>query len=75
MYNIANVGWQLVHYTVYGTKKSNNDAFLRPVNCMVDSPASNICIVWPCSAYIPMDGNGRPCRAHIGGCGKEGYYI
>ena len=46
MYNIANVGWQLVHYTVYGTKKSNNDAFLRPVNCIVDSPASNICIVW-----------------------------
>ena len=24
MYNIANVGWQLVHYTVYGTKKSDN---------------------------------------------------
>ena len=24
VYNIATVGWQLVHYTVYGTKKSDN---------------------------------------------------
>ena len=24
MYNIANVGWQLVHYTVYGTQKTDN---------------------------------------------------
>ena len=48
MYNIANVGWQLVHYTVYGTQKSDNGlgftssiiAFLRPVNCIVDSPPS-----------------------------------
>ena len=24
MYNIANVAWQLVHYTVYGTQKSDN---------------------------------------------------
>ena len=54
LYNIANVGWQLVHYTVYGTKKSDNGllgfassiiAFLRPVNCIVDSPPSNICIL------------------------------
>ena len=53
MYNIANVGWQLVHCTVYGTKKSDNGrgeassiiAFLRPVNCKVDSPPSNICII------------------------------
>ena len=53
MYNIANVGWQLVHYTVYGTQKSDNGlsfassiiAFLHPVNCIVDSPPSNICIL------------------------------
>ena len=24
VHNIATVGWQLVHYTVYGTKKSDN---------------------------------------------------
>ena len=55
VYNIATVGWQLVHYTVYGTKKSDNGrgeaesiiAFLRPVNCIVDSPPSNICILIP----------------------------
>ena len=53
VYNIATVGWQLVHYTVYGTKKSDNGlgfassiiAFLRPVNCIVDSPPFNICII------------------------------
>ena len=53
MYNIANVRWQLVHYTVYGTQKSDNGlgfassiiAFLRPVNCIVDSLPSNICIL------------------------------
>ena len=53
MYNIANVGWQLVHYTVYGTQKSDNGlgfassiiAFLRPINCILDSPPSNICII------------------------------
>ena len=53
IYNIATVGWQLVHYAVYGTKKSDNGlgfassiiAFLRPVNCIVDSPPSNICIM------------------------------
>ena len=41
---LANVGWQLVHYTVYGTPKSFI-AFLRPVNCIVDSPPSNIYII------------------------------
>ena len=50
MYNIANVGWQLVHYTVYRTQKSDITesiiAFLRPVNCIVDSPPSNICIIY-----------------------------
>ena len=54
MYNIANVVWQLVHYTVYGTPKSDNGrgeaesimAILRPVNCIVDSPPSNICIIF-----------------------------
>ena len=54
MYNIANVGWQLVHYTVYGTQKSDNGrsevesiiAFLRPVNCIVDELPSNICIMF-----------------------------
>ena len=60
MYNIANVGWQLVHYTVYGTQKSDNGlgfalsiiAFLHPVNCIVDSPPSNICII----LYTPYYG-------------------
>ena len=54
MYNIANVGWQLVHYTVYGTPKTDNGlrftssiiGCLRPVNCRVDSPPSNICILY-----------------------------
>ena len=44
MYNIANVGWQLVHYTVYEVA-SSIITFLRPVNCIVDSPPSNICIM------------------------------
>ena len=60
VYNIATVGWQLVHYTVYGTKKSDNGrgfassiiAFLRPVNCIVDSPPSNICIIMVICMYI-----------------------
>ena len=30
MYNIANVGWQLVHYTVYGTQKSDNGLGVYP---------------------------------------------
>ena len=59
VYNIATVGWQLVHYTVYGTKKSDNGrgeaesiiAFLRPVNCIVDSPPSNICIIFNITRY------------------------
>ena len=63
VYNIATVGWQLVHYTVYGTKKSDNGlgfassiiAFLRPVNCIVDSPPSNICIMLRC--FPPLNGH------------------
>ena len=54
MYNIGNVGWWRVHYTVYGTKKSDNGrgeaesiiAFLSPVKCIVDSPPSNICVIY-----------------------------
>ena len=74
VYNIATVGWQLVHYTVYGTKKSDNAglgfassiiAFLRPVNCIVDSPPSNICIILPPHSsqyYYPTPGYFRiPC--------------
>ena len=48
LYNIANVGWQLVHYTVYGTRKSDNGLGL------VDSPPSNICIIYApstCQSY------------------------
>ena len=49
----TNIGWWRVHYTVYGTKKSDNGrgeaesiiAFLRPVNCIVDELPSNICYV------------------------------
>ena len=78
VYNIATVGWQLIHYTVYGTKKSDNGlgfassiiAFLRPVNCIMDLPPSNICIImtryhWfkritskhviSCRNYIPLE--------------------
>ena len=44
---------KLVHYTVYGTKKSDNGrgeaesiiAFLTPVNCIVDELPSNICYI------------------------------
>ena len=64
VYNIATVGWQLVHYTVYGTKKSDNGLgfassiipFLRPVNCKVDSPPSNICIMlWKLRTKFKLD--------------------
>ena len=63
MYNIASVGRQLVHYTVYGTQKSDNGlgfassiiAFLRPVNCIVDSPPSNICIILDFCTIVNVD--------------------
>ena len=49
----TNIGWWRVHYTVYGTKKSDNGrgeaeaiiAFLSPVNCIVDELPSNICYI------------------------------
>ena len=49
----TNIGWRQVHYTVYGTKKSDNGrgeaesiiAFLRPVNCRVEELPSNNCYI------------------------------
>ena len=46
----TNIGWWRVHYTVYGTKKSDNGegeaksiiTFRSPVNCIVDELPSNI---------------------------------
>ena len=46
MYNIANVGWQLASSII---------ASLRPVNCIVDSPPSNICIMYSI-VYCSMSG-------------------
>ena len=71
MYNIANVGWQLVHYIVYETQKSDNGlgfassiiAFLRPVNCIVDSPPSNICII--CTRYAECGIEGNTDRSKV----------
>ena len=48
VYNIATVGWQLVHYTVYRTKKSDNGLGFASsiIAFLVDSLPSNICIVF-----------------------------
>ena len=53
MYNIGNVGWQLVHYTIYGTKSNTGlgfaltlIAFHSPLYRIVDSPPSNIGIIY-----------------------------
>ena len=79
MYNIANVVWQLVHYTVYGTPKSDNGlgfassiiVILRPVNCIVDSPPSNICIIVIGLDVLSLSGGFTPCQHLRPSSGRE----
>ncbi len=54
VYNIANVGWELVQYTIYEMQKSEiglgfvsyNISFRHPVNCIMDSLPSNFCLIY-----------------------------
>ena len=58
--NITDVGWQVVQYEVYGTLKryigfgfaSPNITFHRPVNFILDSLPSNICIIFCISLLV-----------------------